>query len=299
MLLQILPDTDKLHVMNLMSSPSFNWTAAAIMSAPKYLKLDTGKNLAKMFKYIKAMQEAVKLGVAKKEDLVPDWSLDKLENIRLQEIRLKRHHVKSSDTDIGVSRHVDLASFSLIALPGETREDHFHRLCLARSRGGPLQLPVGVALEVTPQQKNLLQPTERQLSIGNLLRESNTHYGAKLGLRRLNLLGEVDGLCRHANDDTRLEKLKQALQVSATNEELTRRKQAVKKKNAQTKLVVAAAVAVRKRITESKRLVKQHTFEKLKLLLGSEPENIQKYSAAQLKTFVNDKLGHTHGHTGT
>ena len=119
---------------------------------------------------------------------------DRLSNKTLTSIRSKRVHAKPTDHDIGVSRHSDLASFSPGALDGESRSDHFSRLCLARARGGALCLPTSLALETTQQQLRVLQPTDRDLSVGNLLKESNTHRGAFLGQRRMNLLGEVDGL---------------------------------------------------------------------------------------------------------
>ena len=60
-----------------------------------------------MFKFIKAMQEAVDLGVAEPEDLVPDWSRKRLHNKSLQSIRSQRNDVQASDTDVGVSKNLD------------------------------------------------------------------------------------------------------------------------------------------------------------------------------------------------
>jgi hypothetical protein len=89
-LYQVLGDVEKAEIMKLMSSPSFDWSASAVLAAPKVLRLTIGKNLANMFKFVKAMQEAVELGVAEDGDLVPDWSLQRLHNEKLVQIREKR-----------------------------------------------------------------------------------------------------------------------------------------------------------------------------------------------------------------
>ena len=146
--------------------------------------------------FVNAMREAVELGVAETGDLVPDWSRERLKNQTLVDIRSRREHVKPTTHDIGVSRHSDLASFSLHSMPNESHTDHFKRLCLARARGGPLCVPRGLDVEMTPLQFQVLSPTVGDLTVGNLLKEANTHRGAKLGLRRMNVLGEVEGLCR-------------------------------------------------------------------------------------------------------
>lgn len=148
-----------------------------------------------MFKFIKAMQEAVDLGVAEPEDLVPDWSRKRLHNKSLQSIRSQRNDVQASDTDVGVSKNLDLESYSLRALPGESPESHFKRLCRHRARGGPIQVPRGCHIEITPLQLRILSPSDADLRIGSLLKEAN---------RRMNILGEVDGLCRQANTEKRL-----------------------------------------------------------------------------------------------
>ena len=287
-LYQILDDAGKKMSMDLLSSPSFDWSSTAVLSAPITLKLTVGKNLAHMFKFIKAMQEAVELGVAETGDLVPDWSLERLNNKSLVTIRASRDHVKPSENEIGISRHSDLASFSLRALPNESAKKHFSRLCLARARGGALRVPTG--LEVTPLQIRVLQPSERDLTVGNLLKEANTHRGAKLGLRRMNMLGEVDGLCRVTNTDTRVDKLMQSLRLSATHEELCTRKQGVLSLKKQSKLVVAGAVAERKKKAGEKRATVQNQISQLTSLLASAPTNGKKHSAAELKAFIQNKL---------
>jgi hypothetical protein len=144
-----MDEKDQRETMNLLSSPSFKWTTVEILSAPAALKLPVNSNLADMFRFVKAMEEAVELGVAEVGDLLPDWSQEKLNNQTLVSIRSKRDHAKPSVNDIGVSRHSDLSSFSLQVLPGESATDHFRRLCLARSRGGPLCLPTSLDLQTT------------------------------------------------------------------------------------------------------------------------------------------------------
>jgi len=74
-----------------------------------------------------------------------------------------------------------------------------------------------------------------------------------MGLRRMNLFGEVDGLCRIANTDVRIDKLMQACQISATSEALGMRRQEEAEFKKQVKQVAAAATAERRRITSEKK----------------------------------------------
>lgn len=292
-LYEMLDDANKKIAMEFLAHPDFKWTSKEILAAPepmKPLKLTIGNNLSKMFKFVKAMQEAVELGVAEPTDLVPDWSRQRLRNTRLQSIRSKRQTATASATDIGASVNSDLESYSLRAIPGESPESHFKRLCRHRARGGPLQVPRGLQIEVTPLQMQILRPSDSDLRIGNLLKEANTHYGARMGLRRMNILGEVDGLCRQANTEKRLEKIQQALQLSATAEELGRRKQGVAEFRKRSKRAAKAAKEERKRIAQEKRDAKKKQVDDLTALLGEAPVNGKHHRAVELRAFIKAKL---------
>jgi hypothetical protein len=264
----MMNETKQSAVMSILSSPDFKWTSEEVLSVSDQfptLKLLFDSNLSRMWTFLKAMQEAVELGVAE------TGSRDRLKNPTLVDIRSRREHVKPTANDIGVSRHSDLASFSLYVMPNESKEDHFSRLCLSRARGGPLCVPIALDLEMTPLQFQVLQPTVSELTVGNLLKEANTHRGAKLGLRRQNLLGEIDGLCRVTNTDTRVDKLCQALQLAATMEALGKLKEDEGQLKKASKAAAAAATAARKKKVEEKQAAEKHELFQLTPVLEAGP----------------------------
>ena len=286
---EMLDLEDKRASMSLLSSPEFEWTATEVRTVNTKiptLKLLVGKNLSRMFKFVKAMKEAVDLGVAEPDDLLPDWSRDRLKNQTLTDIRSKRQHARPTDHDIGVSSNSDLSSFSLRSLLNESPKVHFSRLCLARCRGGPLDVPIHLDLHMTPLQLTILQPSDRDLTVGNLLKEANTHRGAKVGLRRMNILGEVEGLCRVTNTDTCVNKLRQALQLSSTMEELGTRKQGANQLKKVSKAAVDLAKAARKKKAEEKQTTLKNQLVQLTSLLGEGPVNGKSHSASELKSFI-------------
>ena len=103
------------------SAPEFDWKQESILNSPfaTSLRLATGQNLKLLFKFVMAMKEAVKLGVADEGAPVPDWSLPRLRNRRLEEVRGQRAQAAPSHDNIGVSRDTELASYSLNKMPEE------------------------------------------------------------------------------------------------------------------------------------------------------------------------------------
>lgn len=273
---EMLTDEDKKKVMTALSLPGKEvWAPESIMHLPPALNITAGKNLSYMFKYVQAMKEAVALGVAEPSDLVPDWSKSKLQNDTLVQIRAQKKHHEPSTSDIGVCSSSDLSSFALRALPGESAENHFKRLCLARSRGGKLEEPSYI--EMTNTQVRLFSPTTADLAVGTLLKEANSSKGVKMGLRRQNMIGEVEGLCRQSNTDQRIDKLEQAMQISATMEEFATLREEKKIKKAVKKAAVAVAAAKRKDAALAKKAEKEAEFETMSKLLGHPPSNGRQY----------------------
>jgi hypothetical protein len=74
-LYEMMNETKQSAVMSILSSPDFKWTSEEVRSVSDQfptLKLLFDSNLSRLWTFLKAMQEAVELGVAETGDLVPD-----------------------------------------------------------------------------------------------------------------------------------------------------------------------------------------------------------------------------------
>jgi hypothetical protein len=292
----VLNDEEKQTVMDTLSAPTFDWSTSAVLALPPLfinkLKLDKRKNLALFFTYISAMKEAVSLGVATVDDLIPNFT--RIQNPILEAFAARRREEAPSSTDIGASKSADLESFSLSRLPNESNEHFFSRLCLTRCRGATdglaVVLPRGLDLEVTDLALKLISPTANDLRVGQLLKEANTHVGLKVGERRLNYLGEVAGMCRQANTKDRVDKIALACQVSSTLEDLSSSRKEVASRKKRIKSMATAAVGERRRDAEKKMEIKTAKLNSLVRLVGVNPANATKFTAVELKSYIATNL---------
>jgi hypothetical protein len=258
------------------SQRAFNWTPEAIKAAPfsTALGLTAQRHLYDLFKFVNAMREAVELGVADEGAPVPDWSLSRLRNAQLQKACEERKQPTLSSNDIGVGQDTALPSYFLGRLPGETNEDHFTRLCLHRVReDGKLKPPS--FLEITDDQMSLIEPSQEDLSVGAFLKEAAESYGKKMGKRRMNFYGEVPGLCRVANTESRLAKLDQVTAITSTLDALLEGKKALAAEN--------------KNASAAKTKETEETRRKLASLMGL-PTPRKNFVAADLKKYITDNL---------
>lgn len=70
-------------------------------------------------------------------------------------------------------------------------------------------------IDITEVHKSIIQPTDRDLAINTLLRESGGEGGQrKLPQRRLNTLGEINNQCVVSNDPQRMKNMRFALQLA-------------------------------------------------------------------------------------
>ena len=253
--------------MDHLRSPDFDWGSESILRAPPELKLTTRGHCYSMFKYVKAMQEAVEMGVTTKDDLTPTSPIQRLRNMKLETVLQERRGNMKARNDI------EDPSCSLKALPNESPEEHLSRLCLIRNYNSDLNangtIKIPAFIDVTPEHLTLLQPTTEQLSAGALLKEANKHTGRRMGLRRLNFIGEVPGLCRVTNTNKRVENILHAMKMSNTMESLLLAKKKARLASQEGKI---------------------HQRSKLASLMGV-PVPSKDFTAVQLKNFISDRLG--------
>jgi hypothetical protein len=99
--------------------------------------------------------------------------------------------------------------------PGLTGEALFKAMCKHRSRLKGNSVSSHADLAISPdQERHILTVTARDLSIGAMLDAAlDINIGKGLATRKLNLLGEVEGVACIANDPERLRRLRQARNI--------------------------------------------------------------------------------------
>jgi hypothetical protein len=181
-----LDEATQRTVLETLSDPAFVWEPENLLALPsefETLNMTSRKNIKSYYKFVSAMKEAVSLGVATPDDLVPNFA--RIENPVLEAITARRRDQAPSTTDIGASKSSDLASYSLSRLPNESNTQFFTRLCRTRCRGATegstVQLPRGLDLEVTPLALKLIAPSANDMRVGQLLKEANTYARRGMG----------------------------------------------------------------------------------------------------------------------
>ena len=231
-----------------------------------------GKHLHYFHKYVTAMREAVALGVAEEGSVVPDipWALGK-RNPRLVAIRKQNELVRASGESVGVSKQSDIESYSLAPL-GKTPLGHFEHLCRLRKRGnytGGNMLDSLDLVFTASQNENLIIPSDIEKRTGQMLKAANTRSTVACGGIRLGTIGEVEGACKQSNTTGRIARLATRDRVNETMTVLAQMKMAKKQKSVKEK---------------------QSIYDALETLLGHSPKKGHKFSAAELKAYIDSKL---------
>ena len=231
-----------------------------------------GKHLHYFHKYVTAMREAVALGVAEEGSVVPDipWALGK-RNPRLVAIRKQNELVRASDESVGVSKQSDIESYSLAPL-GKTPLGHFEHLCRLRKRGnytgGNMLDSLDLAITAS-QNENLIIPSDIEKRTGQMLKAANTRSTVACGGNRLGTIGELEGACKQSNTTDRIARLAARDRVNETMAVLAQMKMAKKQKSVKEK---------------------ESIYDALETLLGHSPKKGRKFSAAELKAYIDSKL---------
>ena len=196
----------------------------------KALKLTQGKHLHDFYKFTEAMNEAVDLGVASKDDLSPDVSAAlRRRNTKYAEILKARAESMASSDDIGASKASDLETYSL-ARGEATNLELFERM-IAQRKLGSADLPsVFASLDVacSQSQLELLAPSEEEVRLGDELKKTNSVSGRRIyASTRLGKLGTLEGSCRESNGERRMMNMERREQVDVSIRDLL----AIKQKN--------------------------------------------------------------------
>jgi hypothetical protein len=107
-----------------------------------------------------------------------------------------------------------------------------HMLQRRRTVGGGTECSALVGeIEITADNRSVIDPTAEELSMGSLLREAHSSVAhKKLPKRRLDAIGAIGGHCCLANDPARIKKLEEQLMLSNSLAEIQEGKQQEKQR---------------------------------------------------------------------
>ena len=84
-------------------------------------------------------------------------------------------------------------------------------------------------IDVTAAQKSIIRPTERDLNIGTILRESGGERSrTSMPSRRINTMGEINNHCTVANSTSRIAKLQSAMELAKSIDQVKKMSAALK-----------------------------------------------------------------------
>jgi hypothetical protein len=116
---------------------------------------------------------------------------------------------------------------------GMKGKELFAHMCKLRNRAAPSTgvdvSPRAGDIEITDTQRSIIQPTDTDLLLGSIVRESAlTGANRKLPQRRLNAVGEINNRCVVGNSEDRSRKLEEAMMLGKSLEMVSRCQQASK-----------------------------------------------------------------------
>ena len=186
---------------------SFDWTGPKLASLPDWIQLQFKKDnkaLHSFFKFSNHMAMSVRRGLADPSDTLPSQALARRPAPKAQP-EPQRLINKRRVANAGL----DSYKFSDSALAPKER---FKQMCLHRSRFAGNNLSDHLDICTSPDQERIiLKANARDLSIGSFLDSAlDANVGKGLASRKLNLLGEIDGMACIVNSPERLRRLRQA-----------------------------------------------------------------------------------------
>lgn len=169
---------------------------------------------------------------------------------------------------------------------GVTGKDLFEHMCRFRSRRmNPPQRKYSwecdwLDLEIKPDQLQVIQPTEADLSVGQLLRDCAASTGSRrMPKRKLNVLGEINAYSVLANDPDRIKRMKSVGELAMTVDKM--------REEATADKVIASAA-------RDKELKEKHLERGLNCLMNERVINydsVIKLKVKQMEAILLDRLG--------
>jgi uncharacterized membrane protein YgcG len=175
------------------------------------------RNMYHFFQYRNSMDEAVRRGIALVEDIFPASALkrNRAQQAALPQVVLpQREQNKESMRDVGNY------SYRITGKPGLPPQKQFEAACQFRARfAGKEAVPSSyLDLAFTPDQERVIfKISARDFSIGALLDTAlDFNLGKGLAQRKINLLGELEGMACIVNTPERQRMLHQANQLGVS-----------------------------------------------------------------------------------
>ena len=107
-------------------------------------------------------------------------------------------------------------------------EELFAHMCKIRNSRTPA-VSAHLNVDMTETQRSIIQPTDTDLLLGSIVRESNLGgSNRKLPQRRMNTIGEINSRCVVGNSTDRNRKLKEVMMLAKSLETVNRSQQVSK-----------------------------------------------------------------------
>ena len=233
---ETMPVEDKRELLQLTGDEAkFAWDFEAIDTLPTKYKthLRNGKLLYQFFTFVNHRANCME-----RELMTPD-ELTFLPAISRLRSKIIEQTPKLPQTEINKKAMVanGLHSYAMLGAPGLSTKEKWEAVLRYRARFAGNTPSSYLALEVTTlQSQTLLKMSAKELSIGSFLSSGlDINIGKKLAARKLNMLGEIEGLSCVANGEERLKRLKQAANLGSAIEEMKIAKLNYKKEKAAAK----------------------------------------------------------------
>ena len=221
-----LSTENQLLLRDAVAAPDFEWTAKEVMDLPAELSnlMRTGDNLYKYFKFKNQMEEAIARKLILPEELTPEPAKARKAAAAPNSLVRKSQKLINKEAMAALGNH----SYSILGGAHLTQEEQFAHACQHRQRFESakhkthiVKPSVYLDLEISKDQQNLMDVDAKDFGIGAMLAGGlDQNLGKGLAARKLNFLGEFEGLACIANDPKRVNRLKQLVALTSSIEML-------------------------------------------------------------------------------
>jgi hypothetical protein len=202
-----LTTSAKAEALLCMTADTFLWNIDDIKSLPESLKLavQKGQALYKMFIFVQHMKSAIEQGLVQAGEVDVSAGVDRL----LLAVSKAPRQIAQEEKNKRALAATGLGSYKILG-DGKTVEEKWQTACLHRRRfADHAQASPYLDLAISPvQQKHILEVDARTFGIGQVLKSAcDVNVGKGLAVRKLNMLGEIEGVACITNNPARLRTL--------------------------------------------------------------------------------------------